>query len=397
MPWKETNVMNERLEFVLKSLENGTNFTVLCREYGISTKCGYKWKERFMQEGINGLKDQKKTPNTSPSKLSEDMILELINLKVKKKFWGSKKILELYSLLHPNEKLPSRSSVDRIFSKAGLTEKKKRRKFQHPSERIQNPNKPTHPNHIWTVDFKGWWYTPEREKCNPLTVRDEFSKYILSIKALKKGDITSVKAEFIRLFKIYGLPEYIKSDNGPPFAASNSLMGLTKLSVWWVSLGIKLHRIDPGKPYQNGSHERMHRDMKRELESQIIGNLTLHQKMFDKWRKEYNTERPHEALKMKTPESIYVKSKFPYFENEDPHIEYPLSYKSRIVNSRGYINWSGHRIMIGNPFAGYRIGIKKDKMQNLVVWFTSLQIGFIDENSFLLISNADNNLISNAG
>jgi transposase InsO family protein len=385
MPWKETNVMDQRLEFVLKSFEKSINFTKLCAEYGISTKCGYKWKERFIQEGLPGLRDQKRAPNNSPNKISKELIFDLIKLKNKKKFWGAKKILEIYSNMHPNQKMPCRTTVERLFEKAGLTEKKKRRIFRHSGERISNPKKAMRANHVWTVDFKGWWYTPDKEKCNPLTVRDEYSKYILCIKTMSKGDVPSVKAEFARLFKIYGLPEIIRSDNGPPFASNNGLKGLTRLSVWWLSLGIKLDRIDPGKPYQNGSHERMHKDMKRELENQIIGNITLHQKMFDKWRKEYNRERPHEALNMKTPEKVYEKSKVAFDPDAELLLQYPAKYRSRMVNSRGYINWRGIRVMIGNAFGGYNVGIKT--IGNVAhVWLGTNFLGTIPEGATYLIA-----------
>jgi transposase InsO family protein len=232
MPWKEYLVMDQKKRFVLESLEGNVNFTKLCATYCISTKTGYKWKHRFLEYGFKGLEDLSKRPKTNPNRLTEDIILEIINIKIKKKNWGSRKIREIYAAKHPN--------------------------------------------HVWTVDFKGWWYTPDKEKVNPLTVRDEYSKYILCIKAMEKGDMACVYREIDSLFKIYGLPEIILSDNGPPFANMQSLLGLTKLSVWWLSLGISLDRIEPGSPHQNGAHERMHLDMSRELEGQIDGNLRVH-------------------------------------------------------------------------------------------------------------------------
>ncbi len=388
MPWKENQVVDLRLEFVMASFEKGINFTQLCAEYGISTKCGYKWKERFLTEGKAGLLDKKRTPKSSPKKIPEDVVLELIKLKNNKKFWGSKKILELYKRKFPDVKPPDKSTLDRIFQKAGLTLPKKKKRVKHFGERISLPEKSTHSNHIWTVDFKGWWYTADSEKVNPLTIRDDYSKYILSIKTLSKGDIPSVKAEFIRLFKIYGLPEIIRSDNGPPFASMQSLLGLTKLSVWWLSLGIKLDRIEPGKPYQNGAHERMHKDMARELQHEIVGNITLHQKLFDKWRIEFNRERPHESLNMKTPEQVYVKSEKLFDPNADLLLTYPFGFKQRHVNDRGYINWLGHLVMIGNPFNGFNVGIKREG-DHYSIWFANNKLGVIDNDFFLLISDTD--------
>jgi transposase InsO family protein len=392
MPWKENNVTDLRYEFVLKSFERDTNFTKLCAEYGISTKCGYKWKERFILNGREGLLDKSKAPRKSPNRIEQHVVVELIRLKNLKKFWGAGKILKLYSNLHPNEKLPDKSTVERIFRKAGLTHPVKKRRIKNPGQRVSLPVVAKCPNHIWTVDFKGWWYTSESEKINPLTIRDDYSKYILSIKTLSKGDIASVKAEFIRIFKIYGLPEIIRSDNGPPFASMQSLMGLTKLSVWWISLGIKLDRIEPGKPYQNGGHERMHKDMARELQHEVVGNITLHQKLFEKWRIEFNRERPHEALSMKTPEEVYTKSDRQFDPEAELLIQYPYGFKQRHVNNRGYINWLGHRVMIGNPFNGFNVGIKKN-VDAYSVFFGELLIGTIDNDFFLLISNPNNYVV----
>ncbi len=219
---------------------------------------------------------------------------------------------------------------------------------------------------------------------NPLTVRDDFTKYILTITPLDKGDTASVYREFDQLFAEYGLPEIIRSDNGRPFANMRSLFGLTRLSVWWVSLGIKLDRIEPGSPYQNGGHERMHLDMKNELQGQIYGDLRLHRKVFEEWRKEFNNERPHEALDMKTPASVYKKSKRKY-DREVVEIDYPLNYKKRFVNSRGYISFKGTRYFVGNPFGGYNIGVKPTKTGQLDVWFGDSFLGHFDDETLLLV------------
>lgn len=375
--------MDQRKEFVIEAMRADVNFTELCRRFSITTKTGYKWKKRFIEEGFAGLEDQSRRPVCSPNQITEELILEIVRLKIKKKHWGPLKIREIYSQKHPDRPIPSLSSFERILKKAGLVEKRKKRR-RGDGIRIENPVAAEEPNQVWTVDFKGWWYSPEKEKINPLTVRDEYSKYILSIKALERGDIYSVRKEFEGLFRVYGLPDIIRSDNGPPFASMTSLLGLTKLSVWWMALGIKLDRIEPGSPYQNGGHERMHLDMARELEGRIEGDMRMHQKEFDRWRLEFNQERPHQALEMKTPEAVYTKSERAFIPDLDD-LEYPGTYRSRRVNDRGCINLKRQRYFVGNPFAGYYVGIKPMKSGEQIVWFGDYKLGALDADTMTLI------------
>ncbi|MDR2730018.1 MAG: integrase core domain-containing protein [Treponema sp.] len=236
---------------------------------------------------------------------------------------------------------------------------------------------------MWTVDFKGWWYTRNREKVNPLAIRDEYSKYILAIDVTEKGDTASVKRVFQRVFKQYGIPLYIRSDNGPPFANALNLWGLTKLSVWWMTLGIQLDRDDPGHPEQNGGHERMHRDMKTELQGQIDGSLNEHQRVFDKWRKDFNEVRPHEAPGMKTPADIYIKSEMKFLV-ENVELRYGRGFKVRRVNDRGFLNLKQKRIFVGNPFAGYHAGVKEDVDKPAEVWFGNYLLGVINQDTGLI-------------
>jgi transposase InsO family protein len=385
MPWKETCVMDEKKKFILESFNNDQTFTELCSQFGITTKTGYKWRERFLKGGWPALINKPRSPKTTGRPIPAEVILELIRLKNKKRAWGAYKIRSLFIRNHPDIKPPVLSSIDRIFEKAGLSQKKRRRRHI-PSERIQNRFKPTAPNDLWTVDFKGWWYTKNKERVNPLTIRDDFSRMILAIKVVEKGDISSVKAEFERLFKLYGLPRCIRSDNGPPFASPINALGLTRLSVWWMTLGILLDRIDPGCPYQNGSHERMHRDMKMELEGKIDGNLHEHQKVIDEWREEFNTERPHQALQGRCPVEVYKKSERKYFPDPE-EIEYMRGTRVRHVNDRGYMHYAGRRYFVGNPFSGYPVGIRVNKNGEQEVWFTSFVIGTLDVEGSLIKFN----------
>jgi transposase InsO family protein len=376
MPWKEASIMDERKEFIFRTWRSTETFTETCRKFGISTKTGYKWLERFKEKGAAGLVDESRARKNVQNKTNPEIQNRLLKIKEKHKAWGAKKIMVIYMKKYPSEYIPARSTVEELFKREGYT-KKKRRQRTKQTQIIQERIKPTKPNELWTVDFKGWWWTSKNERCEPLTVRDEFTRNILAIEVPEKGNTPHVKAEFERIFKKYGLPDYIRSDNGPPFGNVLNMWGLTKLSVWWISLGIKLDRSDPGHPEQNGAHERMHRDMMKELENKIEGDLRLHQKMFDRWRKEFNEVRPHEALGMKTPSELYVKSQRPY-PGMDVDVEYNGRMKSRIVNDRGFFNYKQNRIFVGNPFSGYNVGLQENKNGRIEVWFDYLKLGEIN-------------------
>ena len=383
MPWREVSKMEERLMFCTRARLRLESFTALCREYNIVPKTGYKWLARYEKDGLAGLEDGSRRPKRSSKETAEDVITELIRIKTKRMAWGPKKVQRVYGMSKPGLPLPSLSTVNRILEKSGLVRKRRKRRGGR-DERIQNRKPPENPNDLWTVDFKGWWYTPKRERCEPLTVRDEFSKYILGIRVLAKADTSGVKFEFERLFREYGLPRVIRSDNGPPFASGRSKLGLTKLAVWWMSLGIERHRIDPGSPQQNGAHERMHRDMKNELQGLIHGDLVMHQAMFDTWRRDFNEERPHEALNMQTPASIYVRSKRRYEEFDC--FGYPKGFLSRQVNDRGRINLMARLVPIGNAFCGYNVGLCPQSTGGWEVWFGTVLIGWIDKKDFIFSS-----------
>ena len=244
MPWKETSVMEERHRFVLKAFKSQESFTQICRRFGISTKTGYKWLKRFEEFGAAGLEDRPTVAKNVRNKIEEKTQNRLLYLKSKHRTWGAKKIMVLYERKYPGEYIPCRSTIEELFKREGLT-KKKRKRASRNSTIMQARIKPGKPNELWTVDFKGWWWTSLKERCEPLTVRDDYSKYILAIEVPERGNICSVKEIFKSLFRKYGLPEYIRSDNGPPFGNVLNMWGLTKLSVWWMSLGIRIDRSAP--------------------------------------------------------------------------------------------------------------------------------------------------------
>lgn len=378
--------MEEKRNFALRALDSQENFSQLCREYGISTKTGYKWKQRLLTDGLRGLVEQSRKPKRHAKQVSEEVVCEIVNIKKTKKNWGPKKIQAVFKRLHPDIATPSLPTFERVLRRCGFTEKRKRVR-RKSGERIQQRVEALRPNHVWTVDFKGWWYTSKGEKCEPLTVRDQYSRYILSIQILEKGNIYSVKKHFEALFRKYGLPEIIRSDNGSPFASAHSLHGLTRLSTWWMSLGISLDRTDPGRPDQNGAHERMHADIYREIEGKVKGDLKMHQSIFDEWRDEFNTERPHESLSMQTPSEFYEPSPRRYIG--DIEFSYPADYHVRMVNDRGVAHHKGHRIFISNALNGYKVGLRYAAEMKLDVYFGTWLFGQVNRSNYLFTPNQE--------
>jgi putative transposase len=357
MPWKETQMIDERMNFALKSLQEGVNFSELCASYGISRKTGYKWRERYMNEGAVGLHDLSRKPGSSPNQVSEAVMCQIVKLHERHRKWGPKKIRAL--LLRDvafAANAPSESSLKRIFERCGWTRKRTRRKNQEGG-RISSEARAKENNDVWTVDFKGWWRTVDKERCEPLTVRDEHSRYVLTAQPMARSDTESVKGVFEKLFERYGLPRAIRSDNGSPFASSQAILGLSRLSVWWLSLGISLERGRPGKPQDNGGHERMHRDIAAEVQACAQGTLVEQAAALELWRESFNTVRPHESLGMKTPAEIYTASKRPY-EGTPDDIVYP-GMISRRVSKRGYLSYERHLVPISTALGGWSVGVQR--------------------------------------
>ncbi len=374
MPWRNPDIVNLRTAFVLKTYDSNVVFQDLCEEYGISTKTGYKWKQRFEENGLGGLHDQSRRPKRHPNELSEAEICEIVRIKMAHRSWGPRKVREVYRRTHGEAS--SESSFKRILDKAGLVNKRRKRK-RRENQRLIHQIPAKAPNDIWTVDFKGWWHINSRQRCEPLTIRDEFSRYLLRLQAMTTSRTEPVKEQFERVFEEYGLPKVIRSDNGPPFASMCAPLGLSQLSVWWIMLGIDLDRIEPGHPEQNGGHERMHRDIRMELQGIIEGDLDNHQAAFDVWRKEFNTERPHEALSMKTPAEIYRGSDVSY-TGQVPEIVYPKDMIVRQVSSSGVLCIHNRRIFMSQCLARTQLALRPITSQYWDVWIDHLRLGQID-------------------
>jgi putative transposase len=371
MPWKQVEPMNQRREFVLRAM-NSSNFRELCQEYGISTKTGYKWKERFLEHGLSGLGELSRRPQSSPSSLEEAVVCEIIRLKQRHRHWGPRKIRAVYARLH-EQGLPSESSFKRVLERAGMVEPRRLR-ARHQSGRLFSGRKAQAPNEVWTVDFKGWWHDAAGRRCEPLTVRDEFSRYVLELRAMADARGQTVRACFERLFEQQGVPGAIRSDNGAPFASEQAVLGLSRLSAWWVVLGIDLERGRPGCPQDNGGHERLHLDVERELRG---AELAERQAGFEEWRKTFNQERPHEALGMKCPAEVYRPSERKY-EGTPEDLEYQ-GMESRKVAKWGSISWGHHNVFISGALAGWSVGLERCSEGRHNVWFGRLLLGQLEE------------------
>jgi len=368
MPWKKSEPMEQRAEFALKALKT-ENFRALCQEYGISTKTGYKWRERFLSQGIAGLSEESRRPRSHALELKPEEVCEMVRLKFAHPYWGPAKIRALY--LRQHGEVASLSSFKRVLEAAGLTQRRKRRRATEAG-RLSSGAKAKAVNEIWTVDFKGWWHGTEG-RFEPLTIRDEFSRYLLELRQVPNAKSQTVQQSFEKLFERHGLPQAIRSDNGTPFASRTAVLGLSRLSAWWVALGINLERSRPGKPQDNGAHERLHRDISQELE--CLGK-NVSQEALDLWRLQFNFQRPHQALDMRCPGELYHHSSRKYAGGVQELIYEDMI--TRRVNDSGCIRWKEHSLFISQSLSGWNVGLRSIQNQKTQLWFAQLLLGHLD-------------------
>jgi transposase InsO family protein len=365
--------MSKKLEFAERATQPGAKLAALCREFGITRPTGRKWRQRYLELGPEGLEEESRRPKSSPLALAEELVAAVLEARDKHPSWGPKKIHQLLRRRF-GERAPSRSTVARMLRRFGRIQ---RRRARAPLSVVEKA--PTvgadKPNDVWTVDFKGWWKTHDGNRCEPLTVRDAYSRFVLTV-TLTRPTVEHVKPTFEALFRKHGLPAAIQCDNGCPFVHVRARAGLSRLSAWWASLGIRLVRSRPGCPQDNGGHERMHADIAREIERSPAPTIATQQRLLDKWRQDFNHVRPHEKLDGKTPAEIYRRSERRY---QGPLAAvYPSQFIVKPVFRNGAICLNGEHYFVSVSLAGHDIGLEQLDELRCKVWFRHIDCGDLE-------------------
>lgn len=367
--------MEEKLRFVFEYERDEPTMTELCRRYGIARETGYVWLRRYRQSGIAGLKERDRAaerhPNQTPAEI-EQMVLELRQAHMR---WGPRKLKRILERDEPGRRWPAASTMGELLKREGLVvARKKRRKTAPYTEPLAHADGP---NRVWCADFKGWFRTANGERIDPLTISDAHSRYLLRCQAVEKTDTARVQAIFEAAFREYGLPQAIRTDNGTPFA-STAIAGLSRLAVWWIKLGIVPERIEAGHPEQNGRHERMHRTLKQEVAMPPAPDRRAQQRALESFRKEYNEVRPHEALQMQTPASVYALSSREYPRQiQEP--EYPSTMLVRSVHAHGHFRWKNrHDVFLSEVLWGEHVGLLPTDERWYTIYFAHVPVARFD-------------------
>jgi len=376
--------MDQRYELVQQYESGDFTMSELCREYGISRETGYKWVHRFRDGGIEQLRDRCRAPRYNPDAISEDLTRAIVEVRHAHRTWGARKILAWLSRRQPRLELCAASTANEVLKRFGLIGLRKRRSKASPSGQLLR-NDGLAANQVWCADFKGWFLCGNGIKCTPLTITDQATRFIIKLQSLGgRTDAYAVMPVFDAAFEQFGLPEVMRTDNGPPFA-STGLGGLTDLSVRWIELGIEPERIRPGKPQDNGRHERMHKTLEAETASPPQHTLTLQQKRFVAWREEFNLDRPHEALGQRTPGELYCQSQRALGVRTAPW-SYEQGYDDeRRVRGAGQFKWQGKDVRASHCLVGRSLGLKRLSERYWEVYFRHILLGLLDTKKFQVI------------
>jgi putative transposase len=374
MPWKECHVMDERLRFVARLLD-GEKMAGVCEAFGISRKTGYKIFQRYQTVGLHGLTDRSRRPYRHANQLPMAVEKAIVRLKKEYPAWGAPKIRERLKHRWPDVACPAISTVHAVLDRHGLVRRRRRRvRIARPGTPLSWPETP---NALWCADYKGEFLLGNHRYCYPLTITDFATRYLLACEALSTTQERYAFSVFERAFQDFGLPEAIRTDNGVPFASAHALYGLSKLAVWWLRLGIRLERIAPGHPEQNGRHERLHLTLETEATRPAAPTVLQQQARFDTFAQRFNHERPHQALDMQTPASRYGPSARVYQGLDE--LEYPFHDWTAVITTCGRICWNRRKINVSQVFAGQRVGVKQVSEHVWLVTFMDYDLGYFDD------------------
>lgn len=373
MPWKINCYKEQRWKFVQEFLRNKNGLAELCRQWTISRKTAYKWLGRFRERGRFGLADRRRVAHRIHNRPRDCWLKRIRRWRFRHPSWGAPKLRWALRRRFGSKGLPSEAAISRWLKRWALT--RKPRRMPHKGPVVERPKLTVakKPNDVWTVDFKGWFRTGDGTRVEPLTVRDLASRYVLGIVLFRQQNVQECRRAFERIFSEYGLPLIIRADNGTPFGATGAL-GLTRLSAWWVKLGIRMEFIAPGHPEQNGAHEQFHRVYQEETVEPPAASLAAQKVRSDRWRRHYNHQRPHESLSMRVPAQVYRKSRR-LLPGQLKHWQYHPGWESRLVKGKGMISFNGQGRFIGEAFEGERVGLKRSRPGVWEVYFGPLQIG----------------------
>jgi putative transposase len=373
VPWKECHIMDERVKFIARILD-GEKMSRLCEEFSISRKTGYKLLKRYHDCGVDGLTDRSRRPYRHANQLPIQIETLIVRLKRERPSWGAPKIRERLARLYPEVHRPAISTVHAVLDRHGLVKRRQGRRRRASGTALSTSNEP---NALWCADYKGEFMLADRRYCYPLTITDFASRYLIACEALHSTKEAYAFAVFESAFREFGLPKAIRTDNGVPFASPNALFNLSRLSVWWLRLGIDIERIKPGNPQQNGRHERMHLTLKLETTRPAAQNFLQQQARFDDFIACYNDERPHQALNMRCPTELYTPSSRAY--EGLPELDYPFHDKAVIVTTCGRICLNRRKINLSQVFAGQSVGIKQVDDHLWLATFMHYDLGYFDD------------------
>jgi transposase InsO family protein len=369
--------MTERMQFLADVHSGELSFSEACRRRGISRKTGYKLWKRVQSEGVAALAERSRAPVRHPHAVEAAVVAKLLSARQSHPYWGPRNLIDWLARREPGSRWPAPSTVGELLKRNGLVQPRRRRRHSPPySTPFVSADRP---NALWSIDFKGQFRTRDQRYCYPLTVSDGYSRYLLLCRGLASTEGAPVRVWLERTFREYGLPVATRSDNGAPFA-SVGLGGLSRLSAWWVRLGIVPERIAPGCPAQNGRHERMHRTLAEAVERAPAASLAAQQPRLEGFRREYNEERSHQSLARRTPAELYRASARPY-PTRLPPVEYPLRYSVRRVCHSGEFKWHGQFVYVSQVLTGEPIGLDPISDGSWCVYYGLLPLGTLDARS----------------